>query len=233
MSKQFVTESVMADAFGECLRSGVFASFPSFDSVYREVVCQQGIADFITTVNIRSQAPNIDKIDSLQRASETSIRILSLLKRASPRSMEHLIKKSGLTDQTVMRALSHLMADGMITKTDSGNYLLSNAWYMHPVQLWAFELKLTDWRRALFQALQCKAFATCVVTVFPMERRKLLELHLDKFRTMRVGVMLFDTYTHDYHVLLRPLKSRPASHMHYLYAFSQIASMSIQELSNP
>lgn len=215
----------MADAFAECLRSPAgFASFPTFQCVFREVVCEQGIADFVATVGSPLTQEHIRKIKAVtSRAGGAYLDVLSLLKPAARRSKQHIAEKTGLPARTVERVLTDLCNEGVVDQTESGSFLLSAEWCLPPLDLWAFELKLNDWKRALFQALQCRGFASYVVVVFPKERKRVLQAHLHKFKNMKVGVMLFDPADRSYDILHRPTKSRPSSRLHYLYAFSQVA----------
>lgn len=60
------------------------------------------------------------------------------------------------------------------------------------IQVWAFELKLKNWKRALYQAFRCKSFADWVFVVLPSEKRSLASKNVDLFRSFNVGLWIFD-----------------------------------------
>ena len=93
---------------------------------------------------------------------------------------------------------------------------------MFESDIWAFELKLADWRRAIFQALQYKAFASYSVTVFPLEKEKILQDNIDVFKELNIGLMLLDIETSKSKWLNRPKKSKPISRWQKLYVFFKV-----------
>ena len=221
-----VSERDMADAFEILLRKHAgFAGLPEFSSTFREVACRQGIADFVAASGPCLEAAEFQQmVDGARSAGTGWLAALSLLRRAAPRSISYLVRQSGLARRTVCRALARLARAGLVLRTPSGSYLLAPAWCPPPVEIWAFELKVNDWRRALFQALQCRAFANYVVAVFPSQRRKLAQRHIDKFKRLNVGVMLLDVEAMEAEILSRPSKNGPSSRLHYLHAFTQLVS---------
>jgi hypothetical protein len=60
------------------------------------------------------------------------------------------------------------------------------------MHVWAFELKLKNWKRALYQAFRCKSFADWVFVVLPSEKRSLALKNVDLFRSLDVGLCVFD-----------------------------------------
>ena len=226
MSKKDLSELTMAEAFEKCLcKPGHFSDLPIFQSVFREVICQQGIVDFVASPNSKLTNHPIREITKSVKSNGTgSVRVLSLLKPKAPRTVQYIIKRTGYSNHTARHILSTLMRKGLVRQNTKGSYVLYRKTVIPQVELWAFELKLRNWKRALFQALQCKAFANYVVVVFPKNRKALLNKHLYRFRKMRIGVILFDPIDESHDFLVKPLKDRPTSRMHYLYTFSQIAA---------
>jgi hypothetical protein len=58
--------------------------------------------------------------------------------------------------------------------------------------LFAFEIKMSDWRKGLSQAYRYKYFADCAVVVLPMVDAGPAELYISTFRALGVGLWLFD-----------------------------------------
>ncbi len=95
------------------------------------------------------------------------------------------------------------------------------------MEFWAFELKINNWKRALFQALRYKTFASRIMIVFPMNKEKLIAKNVDKFNKLKLGIMLFNAYDKSYKILVRPPKTHPSSRMHHLFMLTKILSKSI------
>lgn len=223
MKKKKITESVLARSFEKALNKRThFGEFPRFKLIYKEVSCQQGIADFIATTGPIPSRKLVNKSIKDSRSTESSARILSLLRFSSPRTKTYITKKSGLTSKTVSRVLKTLLDGGYIRRKEKDLYFLAPAFKRRPSEFWAFELKLNDWKRALFQALQYKAFANRVMLVFPPEREKILNANISKFEKMKIGVMIFDAKSQEYVLLVRPAKNKPASRAHNLFLFSKV-----------
>lgn len=219
MSK--LTEELLAVEFEKMLISNSINQFPKFNSVFREVSCFQGIPDFIAI-----SGENIDLIEyssSKELSIDSSSLILSLLKKKAPRSEEFLVRSSGLAPQTITKILVALKKSNIVSVTNSGGYFLGPNYKKPNVELWAFELKLENWKRALFQALQYKAFANRVIIVFPSNKAKLLKRNLEIFRTLKIGVMTLDVKDRSFEIILKPYKLKPSSNYHNLFALSRIA----------
>lgn len=57
----------------------------------------------------------------------------------------------------------------------------------------AFEIKISDWRKGLMQAHRYCYFSHASFLVLPWNKRNVIELHLNTFKTLRIGLWLFDT----------------------------------------
>lgn len=220
-----ITENQMANSFEILLNSGEgIKGFPKFKSVFREVTCQQGIADFITITGSDTDSLYNNCFESGLISLDTSSLIISLLKFNSPRTEDFLIKATGLSKNTVRKVLKTLEVKKVVTQSDTGSFTLSPNWGIPSVELWAFELKLSNWKRALFQVLQYKAFANRVVIVLPTEKESIICKNIELFKELRVGVMTFDTLSGNNKVFVKPQKNNPSSKRHNLYALGTISS---------
>lgn len=213
----------MARNFEDFLRNKKSTGlFPRFNIVLKEVMCKQGIPDFIATTGTMPQKQYLKIMRNIFRNStESSARILSVLKYAAPRTENYIIRTSGLSQKTVRRILNKFTHASIVLKKHNA-YILSSKWNLGSMEFWAFELKLNDWKRALFQALQYKAFADRVIIVFPKNKETVLRQNIEKFKMLKVGVMVFDLETKKSKILLKPLKSGPLSRDHRFFAFSKI-----------
>jgi len=220
-----MSELQMANAFENLLNSkeGI-KGFPGFNSTFREVACQQGIADFIAITGNKIEELNNSFFESNTISLNSYSLIISLLKSRSPRTENFLVSSSGLTRNTVRKVLKELEENEAICKTEKGAIILSPNWGLPKLELWAFELKLKDWKRALFQTLQYKAFANRVVIVLPEEKETIINKNLDVFKKLQVGVIIFNMHNLSNKVMLKPPRINPSSRRHSLFALGKIAS---------
>lgn len=224
-SMEKISELQMANAFEELLNSNSgIKGFPNFSSVFREVPCQQGIADFIVVSGNIISKNSISFIESGNVSLSSSSRIVSLLKSRSPRTEDFIVNSTGLSVNTVKRILKQLEENDIVFQISSGSYVISPKMQTPKVELWAFELKLRDWKRALFQALQYKAFANRTVIVLPEDKLSVAKKNIETFIELNVGLMVFQPIDLSYEIIVKPQKSNPSSKCHNLFALYQIMS---------
>lgn len=84
---------------------------------------------------------------------------------------------------------------------------LRDATFIRDESLFAFEMKLTDWRKALSQACRYRYFANAAYVVLPPSAAKLARAKLDLFRHLKVGLWSFDANTER---IVRHYSPRPA-----------------------
>jgi hypothetical protein len=77
------------------------------------------------------------------------------------------------------------------------------------VRVMAFELKLSDWRKALRQAFRYSYFANRSIVVLPTAVAIRAKQHLPDFRHLRVGLWSFDAKTGRIARLFTPRHRRP------------------------
>lgn len=58
-------------------------------------------------------------------------------------------------------------------------------------QVVSFELKLTDWRRAMIQAFRYKSFSNLVYVVMPEDATANASLHVNEFQKYGIGLLAF------------------------------------------
>ena len=206
------------------------AGLPRFQILFREVVCRQGVPDFIAGLGLGRKRRDLRRFVAATRiGAESSLSVLALLQVRRFRSEEYLARATGLSESGLRRVLARLILAGLVVRKANGNrrYRLSRAAQAPTTELWAFEIKVKDWRRALYQGLQYRAFAHRVVIVFPVARERLLRRHVARFRRWGIGVAVFDEREDTIRVLCRPIRRRPTSRSHHLFAFSQIAALSL------
>ena len=77
--------------------------------------------------------------------------------------------------------------------------------------LFAFEMKLRDWRKALGQAYRYRYFADAAYVVLPPKTAMLAKQHLDLFKKLSVGLWSFDKHTEKIRKVYSPRRNLPLS----------------------
>ena len=90
----------------------------------------------------------------------------------------------------------------------------------------AFECKLTDWRRAMSQAIRYRFFANQTFVVLPPDSCRRALGYLDTFRTIRVGLWEFSLSSGRITAHHTPRRSVAMSQKHYLHAVELVVRAS-------
>lgn len=190
-----------------------------FNVIEGEVTSQQGIPDFIA---IETKSNGLYYKNQLTHIEATS-KLLALLKKFSGRKFDYMKDNTGLSENVLKKALREAMEENFILKKGSLYYL--NSEIILQEEIWAFELKLADWKRAIFQALQYKAFASYSVAVFPAEKENIIKENIQSFKKLNVGVLIFDLKNKKSKWLSRPKKSKPVSKWQMVYILLKLSKM--------
>ena len=221
------SELEMSITFESAIKKQSIKGLPSFELLFKEVSCQQGIPDFVGLSSARFiQAHDFSNLSS----TESSSIILSLLKHKAGRRKSYIKKKTNISDATLNRVLRELQSNNFIIEKNDLYYLSVEDVPTNDT-IWAFELKLSNWKRALFQALQYKAFANYSVVVFPFEKEKVLRQNLSTFTEFNVGILLFDSKSQKAKWLRRPQKEKSISKWQTLFLLGKISKQHSEEIS--
>lgn len=214
-----INELFMGNQFDKAVNMQLVPGLPAYDFFINELVLRQGIADFVG-VHLAAKKDTTIRFRRINHL-ESSSRILSLLKYRSGRSENYLKTKANYTADTFRRGISDLEKAGYVVRTHDllflGDYPDESK-----VKLWAFELKLSDWKRALFQALQYCSFADYSVIVFPQNKYHLLKRNITVFRLFKIGILLFDPVSLKSEWLIRPGKITKHAKFSRIYAINQV-----------
>lgn len=181
------TEEQMGTAFHYYLKHGRPTRIPRNSNIYCEFAALQGIADFILVKGNPFNACSLYQLKGLRADSS----IFSLLKPKAGRKRTYVFQRSGLSDKSCTMALSELQKAGII-RISEGKFHQTSIIDNRSASIWAFELKLADWKRAIFQCLQYQSYANYSVAVFPMDKQFILINNLHYFENLNIGVLLFD-----------------------------------------
>lgn len=213
------SEKEMADAFQAAMESNDgFKDIGPFDGIYREVNCHQGRPDFIA-LKTKQKCTLNNLSESIGFVGSS---ILSQLKPKSPRTLDYLIKKSEFSEQSVRRSLSKLVAIGYSKRTDKGSFILGEKSCFLGIEVWAFELKLKDPKRAIFQAQQSRAYAEYSIIVIPPGQERNYSRFTGTLTRWGIGLATFEPYDCNFVIIRKPKKSRAFSRQHQIYALNQL-----------
>jgi DNA-binding Lrp family transcriptional regulator len=180
---------------------------PSKDIILREVDCWQGRADLVH-VNIKGLNPVFPSKLALL-ANLTYAQILSLLHYKSGRTFTFIKNKIGLADSTIKKALKELIKEGIILRNPSGSYILHENFTIPTVVFNAYEAKLHNWKRALYQAIQYYGFAQYSWVVMPEKYIRPAILNIGMFEANGIG-LIGVCETGNYTTYLKAKKNQPS-----------------------
>jgi len=123
----------------------------------------------------------------------TSCRIIAALRAKQPKSIEDLVRDAGRSPETVRFWLYRMEAEGLVRRSGNGGYVLGPKSKEYRCEIWCFEGKLRDWRRARYQATRYRAFAHRSIVVMPEAFVRAAEANVEWFRLARVGLIALST----------------------------------------
>jgi hypothetical protein len=215
------TEEDMAQAFQRLLLSEKgLPSVGIFSAIYREISCQQGRPDFIALRHTSTSGVN----EHMKVRGLVGPAILQRLKPVAPRTIDYLVSNLEFGRDSIRRALGQLIDRGYVERLESGNYRLTSAVTLPKPEIWAFELKLNNPKRAVFQAQQCRVYAERAIIVIPPGQ----EINYVRFEmTMQrwhIGLATFDPTSGVFRFVKKGRKSRALSPAQQLYTLSQLSA---------
>ena len=215
-------EFEVLDSFERVLKASLIKELPAFERVFREL---QGSADFVGFPHEKLIGTyDFSKLSSLEHGSL----VLSILKYNSGRTKDYIKERTGITDTALNRALRELKANDFLVKKKN-LYFLSKSFVQESDNIWAFDLKAPNWKRALQQATLYKAFANYVVAVRPSDEEEALQEKLELFAELNVGLLLFNPQSLEYKWLRRPLKDNALSKWQKLFFLGRLSAQHYQE----
>lgn len=90
----------------------------------------------------------------------------------------------------------------------------------------AFELKISNWRKALMQAFRYRYFADAAIVVLQMEKLKVAANYLNTFKTINVGLWGFDPKNNQITQLYTPRPSAQLEPKYKVRAIELVAKAS-------
>lgn len=220
--RDFQTEEELVIRFLISVENGALSSYAvNRDSVIlREVECGQGRTDVIQAFYKLNNPDDCRPQLPASLANLTSSTIVSKLHYHSPRKLEYLMKQTGYTEGTVKKHLTKLEQEDIVKEVD-GKFVLSSAFRIPELEVWSYEAKLHDWRRATYQALQYRAFSHRIFLVFPESSLTRIDEKLQMLKKLNVGLIGVNG-DGELTIHYSPKKQEPSSRRFHVLALGQI-----------
>lgn len=228
MSKR-LTEEALTESFKKIVASPITGAWKfngrPISYLLTEFDAKEGLADVVLIPSNPSKA-HLEWMARVGRGVATPGAALVLASLPKGKGIAHseISRMTGLSRKSVHSMLTRLEAAGLARRLgQSDRYSLNRLAGDGGVEIWAYELKLSDWSKALYQASQYRVFAHSVAVVLAKEYAHRVKPRLDHFRRFNIGVVVLDSGTGRTKSLLRSRPANPQSRSHYLYAVSELA----------
>lgn len=135
----------------------------------------------------------LNELQIKELSNKESILIFSLLYKKRPHTLEYISKKLGFAKEKVNRKLNALEKTEIVEK--SGNLYSINENIDFPdIVVKAYEMKLSDIRKAINQAVINKQYCDYSYVVMPEGKRNLCLEYKETFQKCSIGLLLVDGY---------------------------------------
>lgn len=194
-------------------------NFNNREITLREFDCWQGRADLVSAKVNGDFSLSLKQVEILTNL--TNAQVLSLLHYKSPRTFKFIKNRLALTDQTIKKAIRNLINNEMVEVTAKGNFLLNSNFILPKVEFNAYEVKLQNWKRALYQSTQYFGFSHYSWVIMPERYIKPALKNGVFFEANGVGLIGIDpngTKT----IYIRASKNQPRKKAFYLVGVGKV-----------
>ena len=206
----FSTEDQLMAAFDSALAgSELWLGLPGRRTfLMEEVEGIHGRVDRMMVSLPSALRPTKSRSELLQQ--ETCCRIVVALRARQPKSVEQLALDAGRSREIVRYWLSRMADECLVRALPAGGYVLGPKSTLPECEIWCFEGKLRDWKRALYQATRYRAFAHRSFVVMPHDCIRSAERQVDRFRLARIGLLSLDD-SGRFRTITKPRSQQPRS----------------------
>lgn len=206
----FETEEQLMAAFDAAIaKGGLWPRLPGRRTLLmEEVEGMHGRVDRMLVSLPSALRPTRARSQLLQQ--ETCCRIVVALRARQPKSIEQLSKEVGRSRKTTQYWLSRMAIADLVRVTPVGGYILGEKAALPDCEIWCFEGKLRNWKRALYQATRYRAFAHRAFVLMPEDRIRSAQRQINRFRLARVGLISLDANGW-FRIITMPRAQRPRS----------------------
>ncbi|USG65132.1 hypothetical protein NDK47_23910 [Brevibacillus ruminantium] len=220
-------ESILIDSFESYLSQRSSKRYPV---IIREMDCWQGRADVVAAYFNDGWTLPVGAENIMSRLGPAQL--LAVLYPKRKQKYPDIVSLSGLSESTVRRVLKELLEIGLIQKYESESYTLHPSVVLPNVTFHAYEGKLHNWKRALYQAINYLGFAQYSSIVMPERYVKAALDNIEHFKINGIGII--SVTNQKYKVYLKPRKNRPRKRAFHLVGIGKtIATMNQSDICSP
>jgi len=193
---------------------------------HKRIICSEvdvshGIADVVVaTANGALTRAEWLAPRQLRYLNLTTAKLISQLRYGSYKPVEEVGRSAGFAARTVSQHLRTLEKLGLVRhKGDCVTLLRSTKTPFMDVT--AFEVKISDWKHAVYQATHYRSFANRAVVALPNVKARSVAVHSDVFRLFGIGLVgIMSPARLKWYI--RPERRQPSSASRSLLGFVQI-----------
>lgn len=208
------TEDEMGDAFH--IRASSKNGLPGigrFWRIFREVDSWRGRPDFVCL----QRDGNEELPKNTEGLGLVGATILAALNRSTGRTIEDLQLKTGYAASSVKQTVLRLLVSGLIKKDRNERFKLVPGRGLDDLATVAFELKLKNAKRALYQAQQYRCFADRVYVVVPPQLIATFDKYQEAMSLWGIGLASFDPVKKRFRVEVQSAGKRPKTKHQAIY----------------
>lgn len=187
--------------------------------------CSEGRADIVWGRFEKGSSPAKLRQHSALLQNPTASRVLATLHQGLAQSEDDLKRRIGVTTPVLRRWLRALRDARLVTLTQDERYRAAPRKTLVPAEICSFELKLRNWRRALYQATRYRSFSHRVFVVMPAENANTAYKHGETFRKANIGLVAHEASGQS-RVLIRPQKRKPHARYRTIMALGMLCELS-------
>ena len=214
------SEAALVADFERTLRDEIDLENPR-RYVIRELGGIQGRPDLVSAkINDLPSGLNLNDLAYCLRSPKNA-RILAILRYRARRRLEYIERNTGMPRNVVKRQIRDLEGVGIVTVHGNSSVSLTKPLPWDMLEIVAYETKLKNWRRALQQAIDYRAFSCSVRIVMPDPGARLAKKTEGVFRSHGIGLISIDTHGRQT-IKIKSRKRRPSSRRHFLMAVGTV-----------
>jgi DNA-binding transcriptional ArsR family regulator len=220
----FRWESELCSSFRYSVSPNIWSKLESGQwLVVEESTCSDGRADQVWARLDPGWSCDILVANASILVNRTASRILAALQQKKRIPEIQLRALVGVTQAALRKALKALLLAELIEALVGNLYRIARKISFPKIEICAFEMKLENWKRALYQSTRYRSFSHRVFVVMPDTFAEVAISKINQFEKVGIGLM---THAPDgtTKVIVRPNKKAPRSSYQSLMALGMLLS---------
>lgn len=176
----------------------IFVSFLKNEHLENTFISEEFNARFGNVDIVKVKYKNRQPISNAQAIILSNIacaKIVGYLHKNSVRTLKYLISKTGFTSEYVLSLLAKLKREKVIEEIYYHKYIINSQFVFPKLTFTSYEAKLTDWKKAVSQAIKNQKFSTESYVVMPEKITKsVFQKHKDYFKLYKIGLISINEY---------------------------------------